>query len=516
MALGAFVAYLVVSWWVLVFGVGSGVWFLRDDWKFLAGRDGGDLRDVFRPHDVHPAAIPVVVFRLMFNVFGLWFTPYLVLLVTMHLGVVVLLRVVMRRAGVGPWVASAAAGALVLFGPGEQNIQWVFQINFVGSLLFGLGQLILADHGGRFGRRDVAGMLAGVAAVMCSGIGPVMVVAVGLATLARRGWRVALAHTAPAALTYVAWVLLANPASYDFGRPALSVVWDWVREGQVGTVEALGHLWVVGAALAVVLVVGLLFVVSSTSWAELRGRVAIPGALLVCGPLLFVLTAQGRWVFGLEQARSSRYLYIGAVCLLPALAVAGDAIARRWRPATAVVVVLFLVGVPGNVSAFGSGAIVNERFFDAQRQTVLALPRTPEAEQVPRWVRPLPDPYNGEDLTIGWLLDVLDAGRLPAIDAVDPTVLARFPINLGLAQTMRPFPGGACETRSVSIVLSLEKGDRLGIHSSVNVATVVDGKKASPWVGFSPGSGQTLSVELPRLELRFAPLAAGSTFTICR
>jgi len=423
--------------------------------------------------------------------------------------------VVMRRAGVGPWVASAAAGALVLFGPGEQNIQWVFQINFVGSLLFGLGQLILADHGGRFGRRDVAGMLAGVAAVMCSGIGPVMVVAVGLATLARRGWRVALAHTAPAALTYVAWVLLANPASYDFGRPALSVVWDWVREGQVGTVEALGHLWVVGAALAVVLVVGLLFVVSSTSWAELRGRVAIPGALLVCGPLLFVLTAQGRWVFGLEQARSSRYLYIGAVCLLPALAVAGDAIARRWRPATAVVVVLFLVGVPGNVSAFGSG-LANDRYFNVQRQTVLALPRTPEAEQVPRWVRPLPDPYNGEDLTIGWLLDVLDAGRLPAIDAVDPTILARFPINLGLAQTTRPFPGEACQARSTPVELSLEKGDRLGLRSAVKVATVADGQRTSPWVAFTPKGGETLSVELPSLHLRIGPGSPRGRFTICR
>ncbi|MEO7570822.1 MAG: hypothetical protein ABIX10_00135 [Acidimicrobiales bacterium] len=514
-ALGAFAAYLAVSWWVLIFRLGSGRWFFRDDWEFLAGRDAGSLHDVFRPHDVHPAAIPVVVFRLMFNVFGLRFTPYLVVIVTMHLGLVILLRVIMRRAGVGPWVATAAAGTLVLFGPGEENIHWAFQINFVGALLLGLVQLVLADHDGRYGRRDVVGTMAGVAAVMCSGLGPFMVVSVGLATLARRGWRMALLHTVPAAVAYVTWVLLANPAEYDFARPGPSVAWAWIREGQVGTLEALGQLQVAAALLALLLVGGLVLLLSTTSLSELRHRVAIPGSLLLCGPLFFVLTAQGRWVFGLELARSSRYLYVGAVCLLPALAVAGDAVVRRWRGATVGVVALLLVGVPGNIGAFGT-SIFNDRYFEVRRQTVLAVPRTAEAEQVPRWVRPLADPYNSEDLTIGWLLDVRDAGRLPAVHELDPRVTARFPIALGLAQVAEPSPGLECETRSTPIDLSPRRGDRLGIRLPVNVALVVDGEKTSPWVPFSPDGGETLSVELPSLELRFAPTTPGASFTLCR
>jgi len=514
-ALGAFVAYLGVAWWVLIFDLGSGVWFLRDDWKFLAGRDGGSLHDIFRPHDVHPAAIPVVMFRLMFNVFGLSFTPYLILIVTMHLGLVALLRVVMRRAGVGPWIATAAAGVLALFGPGEQNIHWAFQINFVGAMLFGLTQLLLADHDGPLDRRDAAGVVAGMAAVMCSGIGPLMIAAVCLSTLVRRGWRVSLLHTAPAAVTYLAWVLLANPAEYDFGRPAISVVWDWVREGQIGTVEAVGHYQVVAVLLVLLLVTGLALLVSSTTIDELRRRVSVPAALLVCGPLLFVLTSQGRWVFGVEQARSSRYVYIGAVCLLPALAVAGDALTRRWRPAAVGVILLLLVGVPGNIGGFGDG-IVNDRFFEIQRQTALGVPRTPEAEQVPRWVRPLPDRYNGTDLTIGWLLDVRDDGRLPTLDHLDQRVAATFPIALGLAQIMEPFPDENCETRSTGVDLELSKGDRLGIKSLVNVATMENGERTSPWVAFGPGSGGTLSVELDSLDLRFAPVAPDKTFTLCR
>ena len=95
----------------------------------------------------------------------------------------------MRRAGVGPWIASAAAALFMLFGAGDENIVWAFQMGFVGSLVFGLTQLLLADHDGPIARRDWLALLAGLAGLLCSGVGVTMVVVVGLATLARRGWR---------------------------------------------------------------------------------------------------------------------------------------------------------------------------------------------------------------------------------------------------------------------------------------------------------------------------------------
>ncbi len=75
----------------------------------------------------------------------------------------------MRRAGVGPWLATAAAGSFVLFGPGSEDIVWAFQIGFTGALAFGLVQLCLCDHDGGIGRRDVLGVGAGLLALMCSG-----------------------------------------------------------------------------------------------------------------------------------------------------------------------------------------------------------------------------------------------------------------------------------------------------------------------------------------------------------
>ena len=95
----------------------------------------------------------------------------------------------MRRAGVGPWIATVAVGSLLLFGGGAQTIVVAASVNLVASFVFGLSQLILADHDGDWQRRDWLGLLAGLAALLCSGVGLAMAVIVGMATWTRRGWR---------------------------------------------------------------------------------------------------------------------------------------------------------------------------------------------------------------------------------------------------------------------------------------------------------------------------------------
>ena len=56
-----------------------------------------------------------------------------------------------------PWLATVAAVVFVFFGAGAENILVAFQITFVGSLVFGLTQLLLADHDGPLDRRDWLG-----------------------------------------------------------------------------------------------------------------------------------------------------------------------------------------------------------------------------------------------------------------------------------------------------------------------------------------------------------------------
>ena len=185
-----------------------------------------------RPHAGHWATIPIIEFRVLYRIFGLRsYVPYQFVLVLCHLAVAVLLRIVMRRAGVGPWVATCAAAVIVLFGPGAQNIVWAFQVTFVGALLFGLTQLILIDHDGGLERRDWLALLAGVAALLCSGVGVAMVGIVGLATLLRRGWRMAAFQTVPLGAMFGLWYLVEKP---ERGQP--------VRPPVGGSVDRLGEL----------------------------------------------------------------------------------------------------------------------------------------------------------------------------------------------------------------------------------------------------------------------------------
>lgn len=517
-ALGLFIAYLLIAWWWLIFKIGPDYWFYRDDWVMLASRDGGSLDSVMAAFDVHPVPIPVVVFRLMFNVFGLRFMPYHMLLVTMHVGIVVLLRVIMRRAGVGPWIASAAAATLVLFGNGGSNIVWVFQITNLGSILFALIQLILTDHDGPTSRRDTLAVFSGIAGVMCSGLGLLLLVPVGLATLARRGWRFALLQTGPPAVAFLTWNHFFG-ASENRNVPAPRVLLAWMREGLLGTGEALGHLPVVAILLALLLVGGLGLLVISTSLEDLRRTVCVPGALLIFVPLFFALVAVGRAFIGIEGARSSRYLYMGAVCALPALAVAGDAVARRWRPMTVAVALLFLAGIPGNIGAFDhiiGFPFSDKAYFAFERRLMTEIAISPAAERVPRWVRPLDAEIDFKQVTVGFLLDMRDQGFLPPMEELPALQRASIRLSLGLAQIDQPFADGECKIQPAAVNLSLVKGDTIGITSPVKVAVMQDGKRSSTWVQYRPQSGETLSVELPGLEVQFAAVDPSPTFTVCR
>src|SRR6476469_8764255 len=49
-ALATFIGYVVVAFPVVLFGLGAYHWFFRDDWFFIAGRDGRSLNDLFRDH----------------------------------------------------------------------------------------------------------------------------------------------------------------------------------------------------------------------------------------------------------------------------------------------------------------------------------------------------------------------------------------------------------------------------------------------------------------------------------
>jgi hypothetical protein len=322
----------------------------------------------------------------------------------------------MRRAGVGPWVATVAAAVLVLFGAGSGNISWAFQIGFVGALVLGLTQLLLADHDGPIDRRDWLGLLAGIAGLLSSGVGVTMAVVVGIATLARRGWRAAAFHTAPLGVLCGVWWLGfgRDEGAGDIFTSPLGAVLRFVIVGTGAAFKALGQLPGAGLALGALLVVGLALAWAPLRGAALRHRAAMPGATLVGSFVFLFLAGLGRASarLGPDEARASRFIYLAAALSLPAIAVAADAVIRRWQLVAPVVLALLVIGVPGNLRAFRDTRSKEAAFHRDARNLMLSFPRVPVARELPAWVRPMPGEETN-NITLGWLLTGVESGRIP-------------------------------------------------------------------------------------------------------
>jgi hypothetical protein len=452
----ALVVYVVIS---------RPMWFYLDEWDFLADRTAFDVGDLFRAHNEHWVTLPVLAYRGLWWVFGLnSYRPYQLVIILLHLLAAFLVRAVMRRVGVRPWTATAAASVLVFFGSGYQNIVLPFQMTLVGALVFGLAYMLLATHAGPFDRRDAFGLLAGLAAIMCSGVGVSMIIAVGLAVLLMRGWRLALVHTMPFATLYVIWYAWVGHVGYDGYHAGPGQVVAFVRTFVATTFGAIGHYRGMGIVLGVLLVAGLVVAWSPMSRRELQQRAAIPAALLVAALALLCITGFGR--AGLSSFREkSRYLHLIAALILPAVAVAADALMRRWRALTIVVVLVLVAGIPANVNVIVDymhrGIVENQT---AYKQMMLSLPRVPTARRVPRDVKP--DQFLAHFVTIGWLLDGVASGRIPEPAPLTPAEAAMADLRLSFRQTTGATgPDDRCVKVTSHDVWRLEPGQRILIRA---------------------------------------------------
>ncbi len=439
LTVGAFFWYL----WL-----GRRSWFVADEWDFVANRSASSIHDLFAPHNEHWSTVPILVFRLWFHIFGVrTYVPYLLLVLTLHLGLAWLLWLVMRRAKVQVWIATAAAALFILFGSGHDNILVAFNITFNGSLVLGMTQLLLADHDGPIDRRDAMALAAGLVGLMCSGIAVTMTVVVGLAVLTRRGWRPAALQVLPLAGVYLLWFGLIGHEGYR-SRAPLTRAPRYVYDQLGATYRALGQLPGFGLLLAVVLVIGLVLLFRRTPIDELRRWASAPLALLVGALVFAMLTAFGRAVGptlpGFPSALSpSRYEYVLAALILPALALAVStiaALAPRWG---FVLAVLFLVPIPGNVRTVVRHENQRGPQEQATRQALVGIASLPVARELPRSTL-VPAAYFS-NTTVGWLLAAKDAGRLPSQAPLSAARANALTQALVLENLARPSSTRRCE-----------------------------------------------------------------------
>ena len=411
----------------LYLALGHRQWFFFDEWDFLSARTAGSLDDLFRSHFGHWCTIPILAYRFLWAIFGLrTYWPYLALAIATHLAVAGLLRVVMRRAGVGPWLATASAAAIVFLGPGWGDIERAFQITFVGSLMFGLAQLVLADHDGRIDRRDWFGLGAGLCALMCSGVGVTMVAIVGLAVLARRGRRIAAFQVLPLAAVFTVWSRIEHAHFTGSPRPSFSTLVHFVWVNASATFGAIGGRWGIGIVFVAALVAG--FVLSRREPRTVRGAHAAPVALLA-GALAFAITTGiSRAGVNGDNAALSRYVYVMCVLVMPAIAVSAQQLVARWRYTGAVFVGLLALATGLNFHDLTHAMNFYAPVSEQTKLLMTRVPYLPIAKDLPPSI--LPDAKIAPWVTVGWLRGAKASGRVPSPGPIRPLTSSTLSLRL--------------------------------------------------------------------------------------
>ncbi|MCW2756600.1 MAG: hypothetical protein JWO46_346 [Nocardioidaceae bacterium] len=343
------------------------LWFFGDDWDFLLhrGLTGGE-RSLLQPHNEHWSTLPIVAYRVLFHVAGLrHYLAYAALPIAVHLVSVALLYLLLRRLGTRPWVALVALAPMLVLGAGAEDLLWDFQVGFLGPLPFALlAVLVLLRPVTRVSTLAVWVLL--VAGLMCSGVGITMVFWVTVFTWARESLRRAVVVGVVPAVVYVAWYL-------RFGDVGPRAPTPSVGDFLVALARGVDSVWsevlkVPGSGSVVVL--ALLVVV-------LRSRVDAPLRALALSGLAALVPFYGLIAFtraGLADDRptvASRYVYLGVVLTLPALAMAIRVVADRLqqrRRTSRVVGVVFVLAV----LVVG---VLETRSFHADREVVIGSSR---------------------------------------------------------------------------------------------------------------------------------------------
>ena len=497
---------VVVVGAVTIRWIGRDLWFDIDDWGFLAGRSGRELDDLLDSWNQHWTTVPIVAYRGLWRIVGInHYWPYQALTIGAHLASACLLRVVMRRAGADPWLSTAAAALFVFLGSGNENLVKAFQFTFAGSLAFGLAHLVLADHDGPVGRRDLLGLGCGLVGLMCSGISVAMVAVVGLAVLLRRGWRAAAVHTVPLAVVYAAWWRgHRGEAADQIPSPSVGDVLEFTGDLLVATFRGLGQLPGVGAALALGGAAGLVLLLRREGRAGLRGPLAAPLALAAGSVPLAASIAWGRaGLFGGPPPIAPRYVHLTAALLLPAIAVGLTELGRDRRPVLALAIALLLVGIPGNVAEIEPEAAP---FFDlVSEEIVLSVATAAESSHADRSLHPLSS--GASHITVGWLQDGRRDGRIPDPPAGTPP---EFVAQAALALAVLPIDevGDRTCTDVPADAIEVDAGDRLRVEApSVRIFREAPPGAPASILLFAPGPELLLTVEQGPLTLRLDPPA---------
>lgn len=460
---------IVAAFPLILLGPGANRYFVVDDWIILSSR-GLSVHGLLDAHNGHNIALLIVLWKSLLHTAGLANYPaFLATTITAHLANCALLFVVCRRSGIRPWIAAITCSTFIFFGPGEANILSAFQISFTASIMFGLIAMVISDtRTPHVSRRDVLALGAGLAAMLFSSVGIVMVASVGVALLLRRGWRAAAFHVIPLAALFLTWHFLfpnstnqlaEKGSTSDVVRSAIA----WATSNLTADFNAVSRAIPFAGILGLLLVVlGLTLGLTKARFRELgreRGLI-IAG---VIGGLLFVgFVGMARGGEGAAAAANSRYVGVTAALLLPAIAMGCEQLARRWLLVAIVVSGVLAIGAGQNTVLLWQQK--PNALLAAERQAIALYGAYPPSARSSRDTR-VAYPY-GFNVPLHWLVQLGREGLLPK----PPSGTTEFPdwvkVNIGVQQNHRDGPMEHCELvpRGETFVIATQLGQHFGVH----------------------------------------------------
>lgn len=134
----------------LILALTGGITFFLDEWDLIQ-RPDWSADSLLSPHNEHPFLGPIVVYKLLAEIFGLESTlPWQLVNVGLLICVAWLVMVMVRRR-LGAWAGLIAAGLLLFMGAGWENSLWPAGISFLGSAAAGTGASLRAAAAGSSG-----------------------------------------------------------------------------------------------------------------------------------------------------------------------------------------------------------------------------------------------------------------------------------------------------------------------------------------------------------------------------
>lgn len=460
--IAAVIVLLVALPLLLVWG--DGMWFFLDEWSFLANRRLPSMDGFLADHNGHWVTLPLVAYRVNYELFGLnTYLPYQLLVVLAHLTVAGLVHLTMRRIGVRAWLATALMVGFVFYGAGWGNIIFGFQITLNGSVIAGLVQCLLAGHDGAWSRRDTVGVGVAILGLMTSAVFPALAVGVGVLVLARgRGLRIAAGHTVPPALVFILWFVTYGGAAESDPHPWRMV--QFLYHMVFGALEGLGQGTVGGIILAVVLAAGGIRAGRDRTTIPAGPAFAFVAGLFTAVVVFGLLTGYSRAGADVDieaTASQGRYLHVSMALLLP---IVGLGVQQLWewrRPLVLVPLVVIAVALPDATDQIRN----RPPFATGNADQVATIAHSDLIDQVPDGFEPIPF----QDLRAAWLADAAAAGDIPEPSAA-VTPQTQLTADASLALVIAPTADGPpCEPTEGRIARTVVPGTRIVVAGAARV-----------------------------------------------